>query len=112
MFSAAWGAAQGHPKSYEKYLDLTKLLLERGADVTLKLNSGDTVLHKVARSYSEQHASTVCELLIAKGAEVNEHNANGQTPLDEALANERNTTAELLRKFDAKTGEELKTAGS
>ena len=65
----------------------------------------------MAQSYSEQHASEVCELLIANGAKVNEFNVKGQTPLDEALANGRKKTAEFLRKYDAKTSEELKAEG-
>ena len=123
--SAAWGAAQGDPKSFENNLYLTKLLISKGADVNVTLKSGsmiqddepyrdkarDTILHQVVRSYSEQHASEVCKLLIANGAEVNELNAKGQTPLDEALANGRNKTAEFLRKYDAKTREELKAEG-
>ncbi|MDG1831679.1 MAG: ankyrin repeat domain-containing protein [Verrucomicrobiota bacterium] len=122
LFSAAHGAAQGAPKSYEMYLDLTKLLLAKGADVNVKLKSGsmikdnkpdrekigETVFHQVARSYSEKHASEVCELLITNGAKVNELNGKGQTPLDEALANERKKTAEFLRNHGAKTGDELK----
>jgi len=122
LFSAAWGAAQGASKSYEMYLDLAKLLIAKGADVNVKLKSGsmikgnkpyraksgDTILHKVARSYSEKHASEVCELLITNEAKVNELNEKGQTPLDEALANGRKKTAEFLRKHEAKTGEELK----
>ncbi len=108
LYSAAWCAAQGAPKSYEMYLDLAKLLIAKGADVNVKLKSGDTTLHEVARSYSEKHASEVCELLIANGAMVNEFDGKGQTPLDEALANGRNETAEFLRKFGAKTGKELR----
>ena len=122
LFSAAHGAAQGASKSYEMYLGLTKLLLAKGADVNVKLKagsmikdnkpyraeSGDTILHKVARSFSEKHASEVCELLIASGAKINEVNAKGQNPLDEALENKRNKTAEFLRKHGAKTGDELK----
>ena len=108
LFSAAWGAAQGASKSYEMYLNLAKLLIAKGADVNVKLKSGDTILHKVARSYSEKHASEVCELLIANEAKVNELNETGQTPLDEALADGRKKTAEFLRKHEAKTGEELK----
>ena len=122
LFSAAHGAAQGASKSYEMYLGLTKLLLAKGADVNVKLKSGsmikdnkpyrekigETVLHQVARSYSEKHASEVCELLITNGAKVNELNGKGQTPLDEALANGRKKTAEFLRKHGGNMGEELK----
>ncbi len=111
LYSTARNAAQGAPKSYEMYLDLAKLLIAKGADVNLKLESGETALHIVAQSYSEKHACEVCELLIANGAKVNELNVKGQTPLDEALANGRNKIAEFLRKYDAKTREELKAAG-
>ena len=108
LFSAAHGAAQGHPKSYERYLDLAKLLITKGANVNVKLKSGETTLHEVARSYSEKHASEVCELLITNGAKVNELNVKGQTPLDEALTNKRSKTAEVLRKRGGQSGEELK----
>jgi len=118
LFSAAWGAAQGASKSHQMYLDLTKLLLAKGADVNVKIkegsmikdekpyhsNSGDTVLHKVSRNYSEKHASEICKLLVASGSNVNELNVKGQTPLDEALANDRNQTAETLLKLGAKKG--------
>ena len=122
LFSAAHGAAQGAPKSYEMYLGLTKLLLNRGADVNVKLKAGsmlednkpfrekkgETVLHQVVRSYSEKHASEISQLIIDSGAEVNELNGVGQTPLDEALANGRKKTAEFLRQHGGKNSEELK----
>ena len=122
LFSASHGAAQGASKSYEMYLDLTKLLISKGADVNVKLKSGsmlndnkpyrekigETVLHQVVRSYSEKHASEVSQLLITNGANVNELNGKGQTPLDEALANGRKKTTEFLRKHGGKTSEELK----
>ncbi|MDB4691200.1 ankyrin repeat domain-containing protein [Verrucomicrobia bacterium] len=127
LFSAAKGAAQGVDKSYQHYLDLTKFLISKGADVNVKLRSGgerlrassgieekpyhaktgDTPLHVVARSYSEKHAMVLCELLIQQGANINETNILGHTPLDEALANQRNQTADFLRKLGAETGEDL-----
>ena len=111
LYSSARNAAQGAPKSYQIYLGLTKLLIAKGADVNVKLKSGETTLHEVARSYSEKHASEVCELLIANGAKINEGNAKDQTPLDEALANKRTKTAEALRKHGGQLGEELKAEG-
>ena len=112
LYSAARNATQGSPKSYQIYLGLTKILIAHGADVNVKLKSGsmiedeepyrskagETSLHAVARSFSEIHASEVCELLISNGANLNELNIKGQTPLDEALANGRNKTAVILRK--------------
>ncbi len=122
LFKATHGASQGASKSYQRYLGLTKMLIAKGADVNVKLRlgsminddkpyrdkSGDTVLHQVVRSYSEKYASEVAELLISNGANINERNIRGNTPLDEALLNERNKTAEFLRKHGGKTGEELK----
>ena len=117
LYAAARNAAQGGSKSYDIYLALAKVLIDKGADPNVKLKSGsmiednephrakagETALHAVSRSFSQKHASEVCELLLAYGAKVNEPNAKGQTPLDEALANERNETAETLRKHGGKT---------
>ena len=38
-------------------------------------------------------------------------NSQGRTPVDEALAKQRNKTADLLRKHGAKTAKELKAEG-
>ena len=122
LFKATHGASQGASKSYQRYLELTKTLLVKGADVNVKLRSGsmlgydepyrdktgDTVLHNAVRSYSEKHAMEVAKLLITHGANINERNIIGNTPLDEALLNKRSKTAEHLREHGAKTGEELK----
>ena len=117
LCAAARNAAQGASKSYDVYLSLTKLLIAKGADLNVKLKSGsmiednephrakagETALHAVARSFSQKHASEVCELLLTNGAKVNERNDKGQTPLDEALANERKQTAETLRQHGGKS---------
>ena len=121
LYAAARNAAQGASKSYEVYLNLTKLLIAKGADPNVKLKSGsmiednephrakagETALHAVARSFSQKHASEVCELLLTNGAKVNEVNDKGQTPLDEALANERKQTAETLRQHGGKSAANL-----
>ena len=55
VFSAAHGAAQGHPKSYERYLDLTKMLIAKGADINVKLKSGSMIKdNKPYRAKSEE----------------------------------------------------------
>jgi ankyrin repeat protein len=53
LYLAAWGATQGHPKSHQMCLSLAKLLIAKGANVNVKLKSGETTLHRVARSFSE-----------------------------------------------------------
>jgi ankyrin repeat protein len=111
LYSSARNAAQGGTKSYQMYLGLAKLLIAKGADVNAKLKTGESNLHVVARQFSEKHASEICKLLTDNGAKVNEINLQGRTPLDEALANNRNKTADLLRKHGARTAKELKTEG-
>jgi len=126
LFSASWEAAQGRDKNYETYLNLTKMLIARGADVNIKLRSGSmieedapyrdkqgaTPLHGVARSYSEAEASEMCSILIQAGDRINEQNIRRHTPLDEALANERPQTADFLRSQEAMTRKEWKEQSS
>jgi ankyrin repeat protein len=51
------------------------------------------------------------ELLIAKGTDVNAKIDDGYTPLDYAEGSDHLEIAELLRKYGAKTREELKAEG-
>jgi cytohesin len=53
----------------------------------------------------------IAELLIAKGADVNARDWEGNTPLDRAIQGKQTEIADLLRKHGAKTAEELKAAG-
>ncbi len=45
---------------------------------------------------------------MAKGADVNAKDEDGDTPLDMAIGLEQPETVDLLRKHGGKTGEELK----
>jgi len=51
------------------------------------------------------------ELLIAKGANVNAKNDDGETPLDWAIIRKHTEIADLLRKHGGKTGAELEAEG-
>ena len=50
-------------------------------------------------------------VLIAKDAEVNVKEVNSDTPLNFAVGQNESETADLLRKYGGKAGEELKTEG-
>ena len=80
-----------------------KKAIADGADVNVKAVGGGTLLFIAAH---EGHRE-VAELLIGEGADVNETNGSGKTPLDYA----KGETATLLRKHGGKTGEELKAEG-
>jgi len=73
-----------------KHLEICKLLLKAGADVTLATNTDTTALHYVARiPVEEQNKQTVTSLQIAralveKGAKVRAKNKTEATPLHEA----------------------------
>lgn len=66
-------------------------LLEKGADVTIKDNSGENVLHEAANS----DADTV-RRLIERGADANTASKDGTTPLIAAVKVGNNEVVELL----------------
>jgi ankyrin repeat protein len=53
----------------------------------------------------------IAKLLIAKGANINTIDVNGETAMDRAVSEGKKETADLLRKHGGKTGEELKAEG-
>ena len=89
-------------------MEVVEPLIAAGADVNAKGGSaGSTPLHEAAW---QGHKETV-ELLIAKGAAVNEMDKDDSTPLDVAIRSDEPETTNLLRKHGGKTGEELKAEG-
>ena len=123
----------------ERHKEVAELLINKGADVNVKLPGGWTPLlwavinglKEVAelliasgadmnakerdgmtplhRAALEGHKEIV-KLLIAEGADVNAKDRGGQTPLDRAITYNPKIT-DLLRKHGGKTGEELKAEG-
>jgi ankyrin repeat protein len=101
-----WAAVNGRK-------EIVELLIAKGADVNAKSKRG-TPLHFAAKGGHRE----VAKLLIAKGADVNAKTGDGVTPLDwaEDVKNwqrsetkvAKKETADLLRKYGGKTGEELK----
>jgi multidrug efflux pump subunit AcrA (membrane-fusion protein) len=100
-----------HPQANRAMIEATatgnvkaiKKAIANGADVNVKAVGGGTLLFIAAH---EGHRE-VAELLIAEGADVNETNGSGETPLNWA----KKETADLLRTHGGKTGEELKAEG-
>jgi ankyrin repeat protein len=60
---------------------------------------------------AEAGHTKLVELLIAKGADVSAKMDGGATPLDKAMFEDYQETADLLRKHGGKTGAELKAEG-
>lgn len=61
--------------------EITKFLIEEGADVNAKSRDGSTPLHSAAFLGRVE----IAELLIQQGADVNPKNHRGETPLDASM---------------------------
>jgi UNC-44 ankyrin len=68
------------------YKDITKLILENGADSNLANNESITPLHAV----SENGNKEIAEMLLGAGADINATNKNGETPLMYAITEKNN----------------------
>lgn len=96
----AWGADAGKAEA-------VALLLENGADVNQDAIVGTTALHAAAMGGSTQGKGDpqayekTAEILIANGADINRRTNKHQTPLDEAIENENDAVATVLRQHGA-----------
>ena len=73
-------------------LDIVKFMIENGADVNAKNNSGGTPLNVASQGDNRD----IVELLIENGANINNKNNNGLTPLHQASRNGQKDIVELL----------------
>ena len=68
LFKATHGASQGASKSYQRYLELTKTLLVKGADVNVKLRSGSML------GYDEPYRDKTGDTVLHNAVEVIQRN--------------------------------------
>ena len=95
-----------HVAAESGHEEMALLLIESGAKINGNNKSNQTPLHKAAFEGRDK----IVNILIQNGANVNptvqsSGSFNGMTPF--ALTKGKNSTAALLRKHGAKTGEEL-----
>lgn len=81
-----------HLAAGNDFLELAELLIENGADLASRTDSGETPLHKAAyKGHTE-----VMNLLLTHGANVMSRNKRGETPLHSAAFKGRRQAVELL----------------
>ena len=74
------------------YKDITKLILENGADSNLANNESITPLHAV----SENGNKEIAEMLLGASADINATNKNVETPLMYSITEKRTTMVKFL----------------
>jgi ankyrin repeat protein len=94
-----WGWSLLHYTVWPSNADMTKVLLEKGANPNIvERTEGRTPLHYAALRGEKPQA----EMLLAHGANVNAKDWYGKTPLSLAKENGHTEIVELLRKHGAK----------
>ena len=98
-----WGYTPLHVASQIGDPTLFTLLINNGADVNARDDEDYTALHYVA----EADHSNFVKTLIDNGANVNAKNEFGDTPLDLAVDEGNDETADVLRKLGGKAGKDV-----
>jgi ankyrin repeat protein len=78
--SYAWGPASGVAS-----VDVTRVLLEHGANPNWRDEGGNTPIHRVITSRMVLDPAKFIQLLLDFGADASIRNREGRTPLDEAM---------------------------
>ena len=84
-------------KDYNEVENIQIMMLEDGADVTVKDKNGDTPLHYAAKNRSDSRAKTLCDMLFEFGkVDVNAVNNEGKSALDIATENNNEPLVKYL----------------
>jgi len=80
---------------------VAQILLEHGADVSVKTSSGDSVLHLVFVKRQMAGWEAIVRSLLLNGADVSSRDKNGRTPLHQAVFQDSVEALKLLLEHGA-----------
>lgn len=86
------------PLHLSAWPEVVELLVKNGADLEAKSNTGDTPLISLS---AEQESEDVMEALLKAGADVNARNNSGKSALDIASRREESRKISILKKYGA-----------
>lgn len=102
-----WGDTVLHAAACRCSTKIIDHLLTHGADPRAKSRDGNTVLHAFASATGPiwgdrvERAKTIVNALVARGASIDEPNAQSQTPLQVAIENGRHDVGQALAEAGA-----------
>jgi ankyrin repeat protein len=89
-----------HAFAHQGDLVGTRWLVDHGTRIDVRDQGNNTPLHKACERNS---TLTVVKLLLERGASLTATNSNGETALDVAIKNDKNSIAALLTRLGAKS---------